>query len=64
MFGFKISSYKSEVINVSDLLKIVSENEILGARKEKLGHEAGHVSWTKEAACQKYIVFMDIQRCK
>ena len=29
----------------------VSKNESLGARKEKLVHEAGHVSQTKDAAC-------------
>ena len=27
------------------------KNESAGARKEKLVHEAGHVSWTKDAAC-------------
>ena len=32
------------------------KNESLGARKEKLVHEAGHVSWMKDIACSKQIV--------
>ena len=29
----------------------ISNNESLGARNEKLVHEAGHVGWTKYTAC-------------
>ena len=29
------------------------KNESLGARKEKLVPEAGHVSWMKDVACEK-----------
>ena len=34
----------------------ISKKMSLGARKERLIHKAGHVSWVKKTACQKYIV--------
>ena len=29
------------------------KNESLGAGKERLVHETGHMSWMKDAACEK-----------
>ena len=40
----------------------VSKNEILGARKEKQVHEAGHVSDEGRNLLELY--FMDIEWCK
>ena len=39
--------------STNNLESHLQKNVRLGARKEKLVHETGHVSWTKNAACKK-----------
>ena len=42
----------------------IQNKEKLGAKNDRLVHEAGHVGWMKDAANEKQTVVMGIRRCK